>query len=85
MSHHHKELCTTAPKHWRAFGTVFENGGKMMSGLANRSGHCNHAEGRNNKGWGGVRMENLLQLEIEQWLHFHAQEAKAEQTKELIK
>ena len=48
----------------RAFGTVFRNGGKMVPGLANRSGHRNHVVGRNNEGWGGARVKNVLVEEI---------------------
>ena len=50
----------------RAFGTVLLNGGKMVPGLANRSGHRNHTVGRNNEGWGGARVKNVLVEEIGQ-------------------
>ena len=52
-----------------AFGIVFRAGGKMVPGLANRSGHRNHAAGRNQAGWGGVRVKNLLVEEVGRWLH----------------
>ena len=35
-----------------AFGIVHRAGGKMVPQLANRSGHRNHAAGRNSTGWG---------------------------------
>ena len=63
---------------------VFEHGKKIVLGLSNRSGRRNHVEGRNNEGWGGVRVKSLLQLKIGRWLHSDAQEAKVEQTKELL-
>ena len=47
-----------------AFGTVYEAGGKMVPELANRSGHRNHAAGRNRMGWGGIRIKNLLAMEV---------------------
>ena len=34
---------------------------KMMPGLSNRSGHRNHVIGRNNEGWGGGRIKNVLE------------------------
>ena len=67
-----------------AFGIVFRAGGKMVPGLANRSGHRNHAAGRNQYGWGGVRVKNLLLEEVGRWLQHRAEEAKAERTEELI-
>ena len=32
------------------FGSVYEHGGKMVPGLANRNGHINFASGRNTEG-----------------------------------
>ena len=64
----------------RAFSEVFEHGGAMVPGLANRNGHRNHAAGRNTAGWGGLRVKNLLVEEVDRWLHHHAISAKAERT-----
>ena len=52
----------------------------MVRELASRSGHRNHAAGRNTDGWGGVRVKNLLKEEIGRWLHRDALEVKAERT-----
>ena len=51
------------------YGSVYCAGGKMVPQLANRSGHHNHAAGRNRMGWGGVRVENVLVEEIGRWLN----------------
>ena len=40
-----------------AFGLVYEHGGGMVPGLANRNGHRNLAAGRNTDGWGGARIK----------------------------
>ena len=66
------------------FGTLFRNGGKMVPGLPNWSGHLNHVIGRNTEGWGGIRVKNMLVEEIGWWLHSDAEDAKAHQTEELI-
>ena len=55
-----------------------------MLGLANRSRHRNHVVGRNNEGWGGVRVKNVLVEEIGRWLHSDAVDTKSERTEELI-
>ena len=68
----------------RAFGVVYRAGGKMVPGLENRSGHRNHAEGRNKEGWDGLRVRNLLKEEVVRWLHRDAEEVKLEQNAELI-
>ena len=68
----------------RAFGVVYRAGGKMIPGLANRSEHRNHAEGRNKEGWGGARVMNVLVEEVGRWLHCDAEDAKSERTTELI-
>ena len=68
----------------RAFGVVYEHGGKMVPGLANRNGHRNHAAGRNSEGWGGIRVKNLLVEEVNRWLHNHAISAKADRTETVL-
>ena len=80
-----KRIMQDCDKALVAFGKVFRAGEKMVPGLANRSGHQNHAAGRNQAGWGGVRVKNLLLEEVGRWLHPQEEEAKAERTKELIK
>ena len=56
----------------------------MVPQLANRSGHRIHAAGRNSTGWGGVRVKNLLVVEIGRWLHSDAAQVKSEQTANII-
>ena len=68
----------------RAFRVVYEHGGAMVPGLANRNGHHNHAAGRNTEGWGGVRVKNLLVEETSRWLHPDAISAKAERTASVL-
>mmetsp|Transcript_52376 Transcript_52376/g.52770 ORF Transcript_52376/g.52770 Transcript_52376/m.52770 type:complete len:98 (-) Transcript_52376:17-310(-) len=68
----------------RAFGVVYDHGGRMVPALANRSGHRNYAAGRNTEGWGGLRIKNLLVEEKRRWLHKHALSAKASRTKERL-
>ena len=48
----------------RTFGMVYEHGGKMVFGLANRNGHHNHVAGRNSDSWSGLRMKNVLVEEV---------------------
>ena len=68
----------------RAFGVVYEHGGRMVPGLANRNGHRNNAAGRNRSGWGGLRIKNLLAEELDRWLHADAVSAKNSRTDELL-
>ena len=68
----------------RAFGVVYEHGGRMVPSLASRNGHRDYAAGRNTIGWGGFRIKNLLVEEVGRWLHKHALEAKSERTKECL-
>ena len=68
----------------RAFGVVYEHGGRMVPGLANRNGHRNIAAGRNRSGWGGLRIKNLLAEELDRWLHADAISAKNSRTTEVI-
>ena len=63
---------------------VYEHGGRMVPGLANRNGHRNHILGRNTEGWGGIRIKNVLVEEVNRWLHRDAVEAKDERTKEVL-
>ena len=67
-----------------AFSAVYEHGGKMVPGLANRNGHRNFAEGRNTAGWGGLRIKNLLVEESGRWLHEDAVSVKNSRTAEIL-
>ena len=63
---------------------MYEHGGGMVPGLANRNGHRNLAAGRNTDGWGGAWIKNLLVAEIGRWLHADALSAKYSGTTDLI-
>ena len=67
-----------------AFRVVYEHGGGMVPGLANRNGHRNLAEGRNTAGWGGLRIKNLLVAEQGRWLHEDAVSAKNSRTADIL-
>ena len=67
-----------------AFGIFYENGGKMVPGLANRNGHRNHAQGRNRAEWGGLRIKNVLVEEVDWWLHPGAVHIEDKRTLEII-
>ena len=67
-----------------AFRTVFQHQGRMVPGLANRSGHRNHAAGKNKSGWGGLRVTNQLYEESCRWLHPHAQSVRMIRNKDMI-
>ena len=56
----------------------------MVPGLANRSGHRNHAAGKNKSGWGGLRVTNQLHEESCRWLHPHAQSVRMIRNKDMI-
>ena len=56
----------------------------MVPKLGNRSGYRNHAVGRNMYSWEGVRVTNILLVEIGSWLHSEALEVKSQTTVELI-
>ena len=56
----------------------------MVPGLVNQSGHHNYMIERNNEGWGGICVKNVLVEEVGQWLHFDAEIAKVTRTEELI-
>ena len=47
-----------------AFEEVYTHDGGMVPGLANRNGHRNTAAGRNISGLGGLRVKNLLVVEL---------------------
>ena len=79
-----RRICDDCDRALAAFGIVYRAGGKMVPQLANRSGHRNHAAGRNSTGWGGVRVKNLLVAEIGRWLHADALQAKSERTADII-
>ena len=79
-----KRIMQDCDKALDAFGTVFQAGGKMVPELANRSGHRNHAAGRNRMGWGGIYIKNLLALEVGRWLHRDALIVKSERTEEIF-
>ena len=68
----------------RAFGIVYEHGGRMVPGLVDRNGHRNIAVGRNSAGWGGLRVKNLLVAEVGRWLHADAVSTKNSRTVELL-
>ena len=67
-----------------AFGVVYKAGRRMVPELANRSGHHNHAEGRNNAGWVGVQLKSMVEVEVGCWLHFQSLEINAERAAKLI-
>ena len=67
-----------------AFGVVYEHGGGMVPGLADRNGHRNIAAGRNTAGWGGTRIKNLLVAEMGRWLHAHAVSLKNSRTASIL-
>ena len=46
------------------FTVVYEDGGKMVPGLANRNGHHNHAADRYIKGWRNLHIKNVLIEEV---------------------
>ena len=71
-----KRIMQDTKKALNAFGAVYEHGGQMVPGLANRNGHRNLASGRNTEGWGGVRVKSLLVDEVGRWLHEDAVSAK---------
>jgi len=73
-------IVTDCDKALTAFGKVYEAGGKMVRELCSRSGHRNHAAGRNTDGWGGLRVKNLLREELKRWLHRDAVAVKEERT-----
>ena len=79
-----RRIIQDCDKALRAFGVVYEHGGRMVPGLANRNGHRNIAAGRNRSGWGGVRVKNLLVQEVGRWLHADAVSAKNSRTVELL-
>ena len=59
--------------------------GRDGSGLPNWSGYCNCVKGRNNGGWRGLQVKNLLAEKVGKWVCSDNQKAKAEWTKELVK
>ena len=67
-----------------AFGIVYRNKGHLVKGLANRSGHRNHIEGRNRAGWGGVCVKNLFEAEHGRYLHADVISVKEERTMDII-
>ena len=79
-----KRIMQDCKKALTAFGLVYEHGGGMVPGLANRNGHRNLAEGRNTSGWGGARIKNLMVAEVGRWLHADALSTKNSRTTELI-
>ena len=79
-----RRICDDCDRALAAFGIVYRAGWKMVPQLANRSGHRNHAAGRNSTGWGGVRVKNLLVAEIGRWLHADALQSKSERTVDII-
>ena len=79
-----KRIMQDCKKVLNAFGSVYEHGGKMVPGLANRNGHRNLASGRNTSGWGGSRVKNLLVAELKRWLHTDAVSAKNSRTIEIL-
>ena len=56
----------------------------MVPELTNRLDHHNHVAGRYNKGWEGVWVKNLLVVEVERWLHTHAEISKVEKTAQVV-
>lgn len=48
------------------------------------TGHQHHTTGRDTSGWGGLNLKNLIVIEVSQWLHLHAEEAKVEQNAEIF-
>ena len=79
-----KRIMEDCERALRAFGIVYEHGGRMVPGLANRNGHRNHIAGRNREGWGGLRVKNLLVEETTRWLHPDAISSKNERTEEVL-
>ena len=79
-----KRIMQDCKKALNAFGSVYEHGGKMVPGLANRNGHRNFASGRNTEGWGGARVKNLLVEEVGRWLHEDAVRSKNSRTVEIL-
>ena len=79
-----RRIIEDCKKALNAFQVVYEHGGAMVPGLANRNGHRNLAEGRNTAGWGGVQIKNLLVHEIGRWLHADAISTKNSRTLEIL-
>ena len=59
-----ERICHNCENALIAFGVVYRNGENMVPELSNRVGRRNHAVGRNNTGWGGLRVKNLLVVEV---------------------
>ena len=79
-----KRIVEDCNKALHAFGVVYNHGGDMVPGLANRNGHRNIAAGRNTSGWGGLRVKNLLVAEKDKWLHTDAVSVKNSRTVEIL-